>query len=55
MKREYSLCKSCHSCPRIKIEGSAVAIGEKGNQVKLRAGEWNELVKLVKSGKAREL
>lgn len=52
---EYKLCGKGSCCPAVKIEKKGVSIGEDANTCKLSPSEWNELVKLVKSGKAREL
>ncbi len=52
---EYKLCGKGSCCPSVKIEADGVLIGEDKNVCRLSAGEWNELVELVKSGKVREL
>ena len=46
----YSLCPNCDACPEVVISDEAVFIGEKGNQVRLSADEWNVLVAAVNEG-----
>ena len=48
---EYALCGEGSCCPQLNIKGKKVTIGEEGNVVSLNAGQWNDLVKLIKSGK----
>ena len=51
METKMSLCPSCIACPEVEIVGIAVKIGEEGNQVTLKAEEWNVLVDLINSGR----
>lgn len=46
-----SLCPECDACPEVVIEANRVRIGEADNIVRLSHAEWNQLVKLVRSGK----
>jgi hypothetical protein len=47
---KISLCPACTACPEVEVKGNAVRIGEAGNQVVLRADEWNVLVELIQTG-----
>ncbi len=47
---KMSLCPACAACPEIEIAGDAVRIGDAGNLVVLKKGEWNVLVDLIQSG-----
>jgi hypothetical protein len=49
------LCPACAACPEVEITDQGVTIGEDGNTVRLSHAEWNELVRLVKSGELREI
>jgi sarcosine oxidase delta subunit len=52
----YSLCPDCEHCPTVEFTSDGtVSIGEAPNLVSLRAAEWNELVRAVKSGALPEL
>lgn len=51
METKVSLCPSCVACPEVEIVGTEVKIGEEGNQVTLKAEEWNVLVDLIASGR----
>jgi hypothetical protein len=56
MEREkVTLCPACTACPEVEITGQGVTIGEDGNTVRLSHAEWNELVRLVRSGELREV
>jgi hypothetical protein len=46
-----SLCPDCAACPEVEITDEGVTIGEDANTVRLSHAEWNELVRLVKSGR----
>jgi len=48
-------CPSCTECPEVEITEQGVSIGEDANIVRLSHAEWNELVRLVRSGKLREV
>lgn len=50
-----SLCPQCDACPEVVIEGRSVTIGEAGNEVRLRADEWNVLVRAVRAGELGEI
>ena len=52
--KKYALCPACTACPAVEITEQGVTIGEKANTVRLSHAEWNELVRLVKSGELRE-
>jgi hypothetical protein len=52
---EFTLCPSCTECPEVEITEQGVSIGEDTNIVRLSHAEWNELVRLVRSGKLREV
>jgi hypothetical protein len=45
-----TLCPLCTECPEIEITDQGVRIGEDGNTVRLSHAEWNELVRLIKTG-----
>jgi len=49
-----TLCPECEHRPQVKITKRGVAIGEGANTVRLSRVEWNELVRLIKSGTLRE-
>jgi hypothetical protein len=50
MKIKATLCPECTECPEVEITEQGVTIGEDANTVRLSHAEWNELVRLVKSG-----
>jgi len=52
---KITLCPNCSECPEVKITDQGVSIGEDQNTVKLSHAEWNELVRLVKSGELGEV
>ncbi|MGH7065793.1 MAG: hypothetical protein ACREET_17100 [Stellaceae bacterium] len=52
---KFTLCPHCTACPEIEITDQGVTIGEDGNTVRLSHAEWNELVRLVKSGRVNEI
>jgi hypothetical protein len=47
---KFSLCPHCTECPEVVITADTVTIGEDENLVRLSHAEWNELVRLIKSG-----
>ena len=50
-QRTHTLCPACEHCPEVRVEPEGmVRIGEGDNVVTLRPEEWNELVRLVRSG-----
>jgi hypothetical protein len=53
--QKVTLCVVCEACPEVEITDQGVTIGEDGNIVRLSHAEWNELVRLVKSGELREV
>jgi hypothetical protein len=53
--QKFTLCPACAACPEVEITDQGVTIGEEGNTVRLSHAEWNELVRLVKSGELREV
>ena len=53
--KKFSLCPLCEACPEVVITEEGVTIGEEANTVRLAHAEWNELVRLVKSGELREV
>ena len=55
METKMSLCPSCIACPEVEVGGTAVKIGEEGNQVTLKSEEWNVLVDLINSGQLGRL
>ena len=46
---------ACTACPEVEITDQGVTIGKDDNIVRLSYAEWNELVRLVKSGELREV
>jgi hypothetical protein len=52
---KLTLCPACTACPEVEISDQGVTIGEDGNSVRLSHAEWNELVRLVKSGELCEV
>jgi hypothetical protein len=53
--KKFTLCPACAACPEVEITDRGVTIGEDANTVRLSHAEWNELVRLVKSGELREV
>ena len=53
--KKSTLCPACTACPEVEITDQGVTIGEQENIVRLSHAEWNELVRLVKSGELREI
>jgi hypothetical protein len=47
---KFTLCPNCTECPEVVITAETVTIGEDENSVRLSHAEWNELVRLIKSG-----
>lgn len=55
-KHIHSLCPACSACPAVEIyDNDTVRIGEAPNIVRLRAPEWNELVRAIRTGALREI
>ena len=53
--KKFSLCPLCTECSEVVISDDAVTIAEDANTVRLSHAEWNELIRLVKSGELREV
>lgn len=53
--KKFTLCPACTACPEVEIADQAVIIGEDENAVRLSHAEWNELVRLIKSGTLGEI
>ena len=53
--KKFTLCPACTACSEVEITDQGVTIGEQENIVRLSHAEWNELVRLVKSGELREI
>lgn len=54
-RKRVVLCHDCEACPEIVFEGDEVLIGEKGNLVRLKKQEWNDLVQKIKKGELAEV
>ena len=54
-RKKFTLCALCEACPEVEITDQGVTIGEEANVVRLSHAEWNELVRLVRSGELREV
>jgi hypothetical protein len=54
-RTKFTLCPNCTECPEVEITVQGVSIGEDTNIVRLSHAEWNELVRLVRSGELREV
>ena len=54
-RTKFTLCEHCDECPEIEITDHGVTICEDAKTVRLSHAEWNELVRLVKSGELREV
>ena len=52
---KVTLCEHCDECPEVEITKQGVTIGKNANTVRLSHAEWNELVRLIKSGELREV
>jgi hypothetical protein len=50
-----TLCPACTACPEVEITDQGVTIGEGENTVRLSHAEWNQLVRLIKSGELTEV
>jgi hypothetical protein len=53
--KSFSLCPACDACPEVEVSEREVRIGEEGNLVRLKAEEWNTLVRLIRAGELDEL
>jgi sarcosine oxidase delta subunit len=54
-RKKFTLCPTCTACPEVEITDQGVTIGEDCNTARLSDAEWNELVRLVKSGELHEV
>ena len=54
-RKKFTLCSACTACPEVEITDKGVTIGEDANTLRLSPAEWNELVRLIKSGELREI
>ena len=52
---KVTLCPHCTECPEIEITDQGVTIGEEANTVRLSHAQWNELVRLIKTGALYEV
>lgn len=48
--RKVNLCHTDKCCPIVEIFREEIHIGEKGNLVRLKRTQWNELVRKIRSG-----
>ncbi len=57
MKSKITLCNlpGGGSCPSVSLSNTQVTIGEFENTVKLKPGEWNKLVDLIKKGELKKV
>jgi hypothetical protein len=53
--KKLTLREHCDECPEVEITDQGVTIGEDANTVRLLHAEWNELVRLIKSGELHEI
>ena len=53
--KKVTLCPACTACPEVEITDQGVTIGERKNTVRLSHTEWNQLVRLIKSGELNEV
>lgn len=53
--KTVTLCPECGACPEIIFIDNEVRIGEEGNLVKLKLGEWNTIVEKIQSGEIGKL
>jgi len=56
-EEKITLCPACGQCPEITIDRKEqkVAFYEDGKEFILTKEAWNELVKLIKEGKLKEI
>jgi hypothetical protein len=52
---KVTLCPACTDCPEVEITDQGVTIGENANTVRLSHSEWNELVRLIRTGALHEV
>jgi hypothetical protein len=53
--KKFTLCPAFTACPEVEITDQAVTIGEREKTVRLSHAEWNQLVRLIKSGELNEV
>jgi hypothetical protein len=53
--QKVTLCPACGACPAIVLYEEEVRIGEKGNLVRLKKQEWNDLVRKIRNGELKEV
>jgi hypothetical protein len=53
--KKLTRCPACTACLEVEITDQAVTIGENENTVRLSHTEWNDLVRLIKSGELHEV
>ncbi len=53
--KKVTLCPACGACPEVVMYDEEVRIGEKGNLVRLKKQEWNELVRKIQNGELKEV
>ena len=53
--KKFTLCQACTACPEVEISDQGITIGEGENTVRLSHAEWNQLVRLIKSGELNEV
>ena len=55
-QKSQTLCPECTACPEVTfLEDDEVSIGEGPNLVTLQRHEWNELVRLIRTGVVKEV
>jgi hypothetical protein len=56
MKTTHSLCPECSACPELLIgDDGTVSLGEDEQWITLEPRQWNELVRLIRSGEVGEV
>ena len=53
--KRFTLCPLCEAYPEVVITDEGVTVGEDANLVRLSHAEWNELVRLIRSGDLPEV
>ncbi len=53
--KKVTLCPACGACPEVVMYDEEVRIGERGNLVRLKKQEWNELVRKIQNGELKEV
>jgi len=52
---KVTLCEHCDECTEVEISDQGCDNGDDTNTVQLSRAEWNELVRLIKSGALHEV